>query len=192
MGGSKTTHGYTVAEYLAMEEKAEYRSEYVDGEIFAMAGGSPNHDMICSELGRVVGNRIFGTGCETHTSNMKVRNAHASTYYYPDLSAVCGEAHFDEDGILLNPVVIFEVLSPSTEGYDRGEKFQRYKQIASLREYVLITQQKPQVDVFFKTEAGFWRIDSYEGLEESMELRSLGILVKLADIYRRVEFEGSL
>jgi Uma2 family endonuclease len=189
MGEPKKIHKYSAKEYLAIEEAAEYRSEFVDGEIFAMAGASPAHDMICSECQRVVGNAILGSGCETHTSNMKVRNENSSVYYYPDLSVVCGEANFDADGILMNPVLIFEVLSPSNEAYDRGEKFRRYKQIASLREYVLITQSKPQIEVFYKTEAGFWRHDSYEGLHDLMELRSLGIQVPLADIYRRVPFE---
>lgn len=188
MGNPEPVHYYTVAEYLALEEAAEYRSEYVDGEIFAMAGGSPNHDMICSECARVIGNAILGSGCETHTSNMKVRNETSSVFYYPDLSIACGKAEFDSDGILTNPVILFEVLSPSTEAYDRGEKFQRYKQISSLREYVMIAHKKPQIDVFFKTDAGFWRIDSYAGLDDVMELRSLGIQIKLADIYRRIEF----
>jgi Uma2 family endonuclease len=185
----KPTHKYTPQEYLALEDAAEYRSEFVDGEIFAMAGGSPAHDKICSECQRVIGNAILGSGCETHTSNMRVRNDNSSIYYYPDLSVVCGKADFDADGILLNPVLIVEVLSPSNEAYDRGEIFRRYKQISSVREYVLITQTKAQIDVFYKTEAGFWRHDSYEGIEDVMELRSLGIQVKLADIYRRVVFE---
>ncbi|HEX2898923.1 MAG TPA: Uma2 family endonuclease [Bacteroidia bacterium] len=189
MGEPKTVHKYSVKEYLAMEEAAEYRSEFVDGEIFAMAGGSPVHDMICSECQRVIGNAILGSGCETHTSNMKVRNESSSIYYYPDLSVVCGKADFDADGVLLNPVLIVEVLSPSNEAYDRGEKFRRYKQISSMREYVLITQSEAQIDVFYKTEAGFWRHDSYEGVGDIMELRSLGIQVALADIYRRVSFE---
>jgi Uma2 family endonuclease len=191
MGEPKITHRYTVEEYLAMEEVAEYRSEYFEGEIFAMAGGSPSHDRIASQCDRVIGSAIESKGCETFTSSMKVRIENSKAYYYPDLSVACGEAEFDENGIgaLTNPVLIIEVLSKSTEGFDRGDKFQRYKQISSFREYVMIAQSKPQIDVFYKTDAGFWRIDNYEGLDAVMELRSLGIQVKLADIYKRVKFE---
>lgn len=188
MGNPEPVRRYTVAEYLAMEEAAEYRSEFFEGEIFAMAGGSPTHDMICSECLRVVGNAILGSGCETFSSNMKVRNEASSIFYYPDLSVVCGIAEFDEDGVLTNPRIVFEVLSPSTEAYDRGEKFQQYRQIKSLQEYVMVAQRKPQIDVFSKTDAGFWRIDNYDGLDAVIELRSLGIEIKLADIYRRVQF----
>ncbi len=188
MGNPEPVRFYTVAEYLALEEPAEYRSEYFEGEIFAMAGGSPNHDRIASDCDRFIGDAIFGKGCETFTSNMKVRIENSKAYYYPDLSVVCGKAEFEQDGILTNPVVLFEILSPSTEGFDRGNKFRRYKQISSLREYVLISQNEPQIDVFFKTDDGSWRLDSYEGLDDLMQLRAIGIHIQLADIYRRVEF----
>jgi Uma2 family endonuclease len=191
MGNPEPIRLYTVAEYLAMEETAEYRSEYFEGEIFAMAGGTMSHDQIVGDFYRLVGNELVGGPCQPLTSNMKIRIQDSSAYYYPDLSVVCGEPAFEDkkELILKNPVLIVEVLSDSTEGFDRGEKFQRYKQIDSLREYVLITQKKPQIDVLYKTEGGFWRLDSYEGRDDVMELRSLGIKLKLEDIYRRVKFE---
>lgn len=185
----KRTQTYTVAEYLAMEEVAEYRSEYFEGEIFAMAGGSPSHDRIASDCDRFIGDAIQGKGCETFTSNMKVRIENSNAYYYPDLSVACG-AEFDGNGqgALINPILLIEVLSKSTEAFDRGKKFHRYKQIKSFREYVLISQDEPHIDVSFKTDDGIWRLDSYAGLDDVLELRSLSIRVKLADIYRRVGF----
>jgi Uma2 family endonuclease len=190
MGEPKAIHKYTVAEYLAMEEVAEYKSEYFEGEIFAMAGGSPSHDRIASECDRFIGDAIHGKGCETFTSNMKVRIENSNAYYYPDLSVACGKSAFDGNGLgaLTNPVLIVEVLSESTESFDRGKKFHRYKQISSFKEYVLIAQDEPQIDVFYKIEDGTWNQNSYAGMDDEMELRSLGIRVKLGDIYRRVEF----
>ena len=190
MGELKKTHTYTVEEYLAMEEVAEYRSEYFEGEIFAMAGGSPNHDRIAGDCDHVISDSIRSKGCETFTSNMKVRIENSKAYYYPDLSVACG-AEFDENGLgaLTNPILLIEVLSKSTEAFDRGKKFHRYKQIKSFREYVLISQDEPHIDTSYKTEDGIWQLDSFSGLDDVLVLRSLGIKVKLADIYRRVKFE---
>jgi Uma2 family endonuclease len=181
-------HYYTAAEYLALEETAEYRSEYFGGEIFAMAGSTPNHDRICGECGRLIGNALLDSKCEVFTSNMKVKIEHSNAYYYPDLSAACGKSKFDQDGILTNPTLIIEVLSDSTVDFDWGKKFMRYRQISSLKEYVLISQKEPCIDVFYKTEEGDWNFLSYEGMDAVVELRSLGIQLKLSDIYRRVEF----
>ncbi len=181
---------HTVAEYLALEEVAEYRSEYFEGEIFAMAGATGEHNLIAKECSRAIDDAAEGSGCQTVLLDMKVRIEGSSAYYYPDIAVVCDKFQYEDEKrqILKNPLIIIEVLSDSTEAQDRGSKFHRYKQISSLREYVLISQKEPQIDVFFKMNDDSWRLDSYAGLDAKMELRSLGIHVKLADIYRRVEF----
>jgi Uma2 family endonuclease len=190
MEGSKTTHSYTVAEYLAMEETAEYRSEYFEGEIFAMSGGTFNHENIVGDLYFQLRLSLSGTSCRPLTSNMKIRIEGSRAYYYADLSVICGEPVFEDEKqhVISNPVLIIEVLSESTESFDRGKKYHRYKQISSLREYVLIAQDEPQIDVSYKNEEGRWEQYSYEGLEDVLELRSIGVKIKLADIYRMVKF----
>jgi Uma2 family endonuclease len=190
MGIEKTSQKYTVAEYLEMEKAAEYRSEYFEGEIFAMSGGTLEHDRVAGDLQRILGNQLLDGPCECLTSNMKIRIQGSSAYYYPDLSVVCGEPILEDKDkhVVTNPMLIIEVLSESTESFDRGKKFHRYKQISSFIEYVLIAQSEPQIDVFRKMPDGLWVNESYEGLDDTMHLKSLGIQVKLADIYRRVKF----
>ena len=190
MGDAQPVHRYTVAEYLALEEVAEYRSEYFEGEIFAMAGASGEHNLIAKECSRAIDDATNGSGCQTALLDLKVRIEGSSVYYYPDVAVVCGKFLYEDEKrtILTNPIVLIEVLSDSTAEFDRVKKFIRYRQISTLREYVLISQNEPLVDVYYKTEGGFWRFDNYNGLDAVMELRSLGIQIKLADIYRRVEF----
>lgn len=173
-----------------MEEVAEYKSEYDNGEIFAMAGATANHNRIAFDCGRLVGNALRGSGCEAFSADMKVRIAKDDIYYYPELSIACGKADFEDkkETILKNPTLIIEVLSEGTSSFDRGRKFHKYQQIASLQEYVLIEQIEPQIDSYFKMEDGSWNLRSHFGLEAVLELRSLGIKLKLADIYERVNF----
>jgi Uma2 family endonuclease len=190
MGEPKTVHRYTVQEYLAMEEVAEYRSEYFEGEIFAMSGGSGNHSRIALDCANAIGEGLKDGNCEVFNSDLKVRIENSSAYYYPDISVVCGGAAFEDPAelILKNPIIIFEVLSESTESFDRGKKFHRYKQISTLVEYILIAQSEPQIDAFYKVDYDTWMHRSYAGLEGVLELKSLSIQIKLADIYRRVQF----
>lgn len=187
----KTQHYYTPEEYLALEEVAEYKSQYFNGEIFAMAGSTANHDWIASECDRLIGATLRDKNCKTFTGNMKIRIPVEQIYYYPDFSAACGPDIFEDakKTVLKSPVLIIEVLSESTESFDRGKKFHRYQQIPSFQEYVLISQDEIQIDVLEKMESGLWALRSYAGLDDVLELRSLGIGLKLADIYSRVEFE---
>jgi Uma2 family endonuclease len=191
MGLPKISHHYTVAEYLELEETAEYKSQYFEGEIFAMSGGSGNHSRLAVDCSRAMSSVLIDRGCEVFNSDLKIRIQDSSAYYYPDLSVVCGEADFEDEAesILKNPMLIVEVLSESTESFDRGKKFHRYRQISSFVEYVLISQTEVQVDVFQKATDGTWNMRNYSGIEDVMELNSLGIQIKLADIYRRVRFE---
>lgn len=190
MGDAQPVRFYTVAEYLALEDVAEYRSEYFEGEIFAMAGGTENHNLVVGNCITQLNLKLSEKPCRVYPSDTKVRIEGSSAYYYPDVSVACEHFEFEDEKrmLLTNPVLLVEVLSESTTEFDRTKKFTRYRQISSLREYVLISQHEPAIDVYYKTDGGFWRFDNYTGLEQVMELRSIGIQIKLADIYRRVEF----
>ncbi len=183
---------YTPEQYLALERKAEFKSEYVNGMIIAIAGASRSHSLIVVNLSREVSRQLLGRPCETHTSDMRVRVAATGLYTYPDLVAVCGDAFFDDERTdnLLNPTVIVEVLSPSTEAYDRGEKFAHYRRIESLQEYVLVSQDKVRIESYVRQGAQ-WLLSEASGLDETVRLESIGCNLTLRDIYDKVRFPGS-
>jgi Uma2 family endonuclease len=177
---------YTVEEYLALERVAETKSEFFDGEIFAMAGGSEAHSHIAANLIRRVGNALDGRPCRVYTSDMRVKTP-TGLYTYPDASVMCGKPEFEGDqrDILLNPVVIFEVLSPSTEAYDRGRKFQNYREIPSLMAYVLVSQDRKLMEQFARGAVGTW---SYTAASTgSLEIPALEITLNVEEIYEHVE-----
>lgn len=176
----------TPEEYLALDRAAEYKSEYLDGEVCAMSGGTLVHSMLAARLVIELDRALAGRGCRIMNSDARVR-ATTHTYTYPDLSVVCGQLETDGKDILLNPTTIAEVLSESTERFDRGLKFQRYRKIASLREYILVSQSKPMVEVFFRQPDGFWTLREYSGLDSTAELPSLGVNISLRSLYRDVE-----
>lgn len=183
---------YTAEEYLARERKAEYKSEFVNGMIVAMAGANRSHSLILVNLSREVSRQLLGRPCETYTSDMRVRVSPTGLYTYPDLVAVCGEALFDDEHLdtLLNPTVIVEVLSPSTEAYDRGEKFAHYRRLESLREYVLVSQDKVRIESYVRQGAQ-WLLSEAGGLDDTVKLESIGCDLVLRDIYDKVRFEES-
>lgn len=175
-------------DYLSVERLAEARHEYIDGVVVAMGGGSRNHSRIKVNLTALVHGQMAGGRCEAFDSDLRVR-VDAKRYTYPDLVVACGERRFADSELdtLLNPTVIFEVLSPSTEAHDRGEKWARYRQMPSLRQYVLVSQDRPLVEVF--TRAGdVWLFDAVDGLDGTVELAAIDVTVALADVYARVEF----
>jgi Uma2 family endonuclease len=189
---------YTIAQYLAMERAAEERHEYVDGIIYKMSGESLSHSRICINLAISVGSQLRGKPCEALSPNMKVRSGPyfkdqrttKGLFSYADLTVVCGEPEFHDQhqDVLLNPTVIFEVLSDSTEDYDRGLKFLRYRaQIASLQEYVLVWQLAPTIEVFTR-QANGWFLAEYTGLESVVYLPSIDCHLSLQDIFDRVVF----
>lgn len=180
----------TEAEYLAFERASEEKHEYHQGEIVLMVGGTPAHSRIIMDLAVALGPRLANGACEMFDSGLKVRVREARLYAYPDLTVVCGAARFDEEygDTLLNPTVIVEVLSPSTEMYDRREKFRAYRALASLREYVLVAQTEPSVEVYTRQENGLWLWREAAAPDEELVLSSLGVSVPLREIYRRVEF----
>ena len=161
----------TEAEYLAFERDSEVKHEFIDGEIYAMSGASRNHNLIVSSTIAALYVQLRGKGCETYPSDMKVRTPSTGSYAYPDITVICGEAQFDENqrDILLNPTVIIEVLSPNTERYDRGKKFQHYRELESLQEYILIAQDSPHIERFVRQESGLWQLSEARGLQASLD-----------------------
>lgn len=181
---------YSAAEYLAIERRSTERHEFFDGEIFAMSGGTGPHSRIVGNLIRALGNAIADGPCIVHTSDLR---AYCPTglHTYPDVSVVCGELEYQDDShdVLLNPVVIVEVLSPSTEGYDRGAKFKHYRSIPSLEEYVLISQHSARVDHYARQQdADHWLLTSISDLQASVQFPTLNRAVPVAEIYAKVEF----
>jgi Uma2 family endonuclease len=183
---------YTPAEYYELERAAPYKSDFYDGEIFAMAGETGEHSQITGNILIAVGMRLRGGPCTVRESNLRVKVTATGLRTYPDAAVYCAPAEYDpEDGArqtALNPTVIFEVLSPSTERYDRGLKARHYRRIESLRAYVLVAQDRPQVEVHQRQPGGAWEIRDAGGLKSSIRLDAIGVELPLAEVYDRVEF----
>ncbi len=188
------TRRYTIAEYLELEAKSQTKNEFHNGEILAMAGGTFEQSIIKSNLMRVLGNRLEGKGCRALDSDMRVRIAGRSTYVYPDATVLCGPPQFDADDhnrtTILNPKVVIEVLSDSTEAYDRGEKFSLYREIESLQEYVLVAQRSPRIEVFHRHPDGSWLFTHFSGIEAIAKIRCVGIELPLREVYAGLDFAG--
>ena len=181
----------TPQEYVIRERQAPIKSEFYQGEIFAMGGGSANHSLIAANLVREVGNALKGRPCAVFNSDLRVQVQSTGLYTYPDATIVCGELLFDDDhrDTLLNPTVIVEVLSDSTEKYDRGKKSHHYRQIASLKELILIAQDRSHVERFTRQANGDWLFHEQKELTADFELKSLGISIAISELYRGVKFE---
>ena len=190
---------HSVEEYLALERGSEERREYLDGHIYAMAGESPEHGAICTNIGGQLYAQLRGKSCQVFSKDLKVRSGPApkrgqttkGLYSYPDLLVVCGELKFHDEhrDVLLNPSVIIEVLSPATEAFDRGEKWARYQTwLPELTDYVLVSQTKPRIDHFHRGTGGEWVYSLVNSLEESLRLNSVGCVLQLTDVYDRVVF----
>lgn len=179
-------------EYLELERKSDVRHEFIDGRIYAMAGESLSHSQVCINLGGEIRSKLKGNSCQPLSPNMKVRTSNASLFAYPDLTIVCDKPlfHDKKTDVLINPRVIFEVLSPSTEKYDRTTKFARYRMgNETLTDYVLVSQDKPFVEHFSKRADGEWVYRSFNKMTNSFDIESVGCALTLAEIYDRVEFE---
>lgn len=184
---------YSVKEYLAMERASEIKHQYYQGEIFAMTGASFEHNTIIPNLFRFLGNHFEGGPCRALASDLRVNVNATGLYTYPDLTVICSEPRFEDEvfDTLLNPKVIVEVLSDSTEAYDRGRKFSHYRTIDSLEEYVLVSQNEYRVEVFTRQANGEWLLSEAQGRESSILLRSIDCLLKLNRVYDRVEIPES-
>lgn len=182
---------FTIAEYLDFERFAESRHEFLDGTVYAMAGESPRHSTICFNLYGITSNQLRGKRCRGFSPNMKVVSSNKGLFSYPDLAIVCGEPlyHDDKQDVLTNPQVIFEVLSPSTQSYDRGEKFLRYTNtIETLTDYVLIAQDAPLVEHFQKQADGNWLKFEISGLDSILHLAVVECEIPLSELYYLVDF----
>jgi Uma2 family endonuclease len=192
MGIPKPNQRYSPEEYLRLERDATERHQYFQGEIFAMAGGSPEHSRIIANSIRSVGNRLEGSPCAVFDSNLRVRIPKTTLYTYPDATVVCGPLQFDpldpRHETVLNPTAIFEVLSETSEAYDRGKKFENYRSIESLREYVLVSQDVARVETYFRRPDGTWLYTPAAGAEAQIKFHSLEITVPLAELYAGVTF----
>ena len=180
----------TREEYLAFERASDTRHEYVAGEVVAMTGASRRHSLIQSATLTSLNLQLWGRPCEVHGSDLRVKIAALGIYTYPDITVVCGEPILEDNerDTLLNPLVLIEILSPSTERYDRRLKFQRYRHIPSFREYLLIAQDRPRVERYTRLEDDTWPLVVHEGLNAAVTLDTLGCTLALGDIYHRVAF----
>jgi Uma2 family endonuclease len=180
---------YTPEEYLALERQAQYKSEYFAGEIFAMAGASRWHNLIVTNVVRELSLQLKGRPCTTYPSDMRVKISPAGLYAYPDVTVVCGDAQFEDtqQDTLLNPTLIVEVLSESTEAYDRGSKFAHYRKLASLQEYVLITQTKPHVEHYVRQPDNRWLLAEADSVHDTIHLPSIDCHLALSEVYDKVD-----
>ncbi len=182
---------FTQEEYAALEEKADYKSQYVGGEIFAMAGAQPWHLKIAGNLAGMLYNRFRGRACDFFFADLRVRVKAGELWTYPDVAALCGEPMFDTSAnphSLLNPQAIFEILSPSTEVFDRSDKFARYQKINALIDYVLVASESMRVEHFARQPDGGWLYREYHAATDLLRLASVEAELPLAEIYERVVF----
>ena len=177
----------TIEEYLALERQSETRNEYLNGEMFARTGASRRHNRIALNVATTLDRQLAGRGCEVFVSDMRVQVSADPHFTYPDV-VVCGEPRFTDGEVdtLLNPTLIVEVLSTSTERYDRGAKFESYRALPSLAEYVLIAQDRVHVEHFLRQRSGAWLLTETDVREDRVELPSIGCALALSDVYERV------
>ena len=185
---------FTPDEYLALELQADYKSQYVAGEIFAMAGAQPWHNKVVGNIGGMLYNRFRGRPCDHFFSDMRVQVKAGDLWTYPDVMALCGEPQYETAAnphSLLNPQVIFEVLSPATEAFDRGDKFARYRLLDSLTDYVLVSSEQMRVEHYVRQPDDRWLLAAYELPEDRLTLASVDCELPLAEMYERVTFPAA-
>jgi len=183
----------TPEEYLEFEKNSELKHEYLDGELFAMVGARKNHNWINSNIVRELGAQLKETSCMVFSSDMRVKIEELQKYTYPDIVVACARIEFLEDELdsLLNPVIVIEILSDSTEAYDRGLKFKHYRLIESLREYILVSQYSSVVEKYVRDEGGIWLYSSMDDMDQTLMIDSIECELPLLEIYHRVEFKQS-
>ncbi len=172
-------------EYLRLERAADFKSEYIGGEVFPMPGGSFRHSRLTINWSTQLQNQLIGTAYSVYSSDLRVRTPSTGSYVYPDVSVVCGDpiAHADADDILTNPNVVVEVLSPSTSRYDRREKFELYREIPSVTDYVLVHQGAARVEHLARQSDGSWIFREYKGEDSTIALKSINCTIRLGDVY---------
>jgi Uma2 family endonuclease len=187
---TQTVTHVTPDEYLAAERLSETRSEYLDGGVYPMTGASLSHSRIVINVATELALQLRERDCDVLIADMKVRLPDLRKFFYPDVVVACGELQFHDErkDIITNPDLVIEALSPSTEAFDRGAKFRAYQTIESLKEYVLVSQEKPLIEQYVRDEGGEWRYKAAEGLESSLALPSIECTLSLSAVYKRVEF----
>jgi len=180
------TH-YSAEEYLSLERCATIKSEFHDGQIYAMTSANREHNLIAGNIAAELSQQLKSRPCEAYINDMRVRVAQARSYHYPDIAVVCGAPEFEDAHVdtLLNPTLLIEVLSPSTEAYDRGGKFAHYRKIASLREYLLVTQDQPSIERYVR-QGDAWVLSEALGLDALLMLDSIDCRLRLREVYDKV------
>lgn len=179
------------AEYLEIERKADHKSEYYAGEMFAMAGASRRHVVIVTNLAAELRQALKGRPCETYSADLRLRVTPTGLYTYPDIIVTCGEPQFADGDTLLNPTLIIEVLSDSTRDYDRGRKFQNYRSLPSLAEYLTVEQNEPHVEQWVRQAEKHWLLTEFAEMTESVRLASIECTLALAEIYDRIDWAAA-
>jgi Uma2 family endonuclease len=192
MSQAQQIRRYAPDEYYRLEVQADHRSEFFNGEIFAMAGGSLRHGRICANIVGDLWSKLGGTPCVPFGSDLKLRVKATGLRTYPDVSAYCGKPELDPDDparqTYMNPTMLAEVLSPSTEQYDRGTKSVHYRRIESLKVILLVSQDEPRVDEHVRQPDGSWSLREYVGMDQVLPLEAIGVELPLAAIYQGVDF----
>lgn len=178
---------FTPEEYFKWEDQQLERHEYIDGEVYAMSGGTINHGEIASNFGALLKSHMRGRGCKTLNSDCRVSIVGSTKYVYPDLSVTCDERDRNTAQYITYPCLIVEVLSPGTEAYDRGNKFKMYRRNPSLQEYVLVSADTIEIELFRKTDADDWRIINYQ-VGDTVELKSINLIYPIEQIYEDIVF----
>jgi Uma2 family endonuclease len=189
MSAAAAARGLSPQEYLELERQARHKSEYFAGRIYAMTGASEAHNLIVGNVIRELGTQLKRRPCKVYPSDMRVKISATGLYTYPDVVVVCGRAELEDErtDTLLNPVVLVEVLSRSTESYDRGEKFEHYRRLESLRDYVLIPQDEQRIQLFSRTDEGLWVFSEAAGPEGVLSVPSIGCELAAAEVYDKLE-----
>lgn len=175
-------------EYLALERAAETRSEFLGGQVYAMVGASRGHNYVVGDLFALLRAALRGSGCDVYMADLRVRVAPCDAFFYPDLTVVCGKAKFEDEQVdtLTNPTLVIEVLSGSTEAFDRGEKAHCYRQLTSLETLLLVAQNRARIEAYDREESGVWTLREANGLDASIALPRIGeVSLALADVYER-------
>lgn len=182
-------HVWTEAEYLDFERSTETKHEFFQGQVYAMAGASEQHVLIATNIATSLNYQLKGRPCRVYQTDLRVKVGDSGLYAYPDVVVVCGERQFTDDkqDTIINPIVLIEVLSPSTENYDRGAKFRRYRTLESFQDYALVEQDNPHIEHYQRQDDGkSWVLKDVTGLDSVVELTSIGCTLPLTDVYDKV------
>lgn len=178
----------TSDEYLQFEETSHIKHEYIDGEVYAMAGATDAHVTIAGNIFALLLSHLRGSGCRVYISDMKVRIEHKNRFYYPDVMVTCDQRDRENSTYKLFPSVIIEVLSNSTEAFDRGDKFADYQSLETLQEYVLINSKKARIECFSRGEDGLWILQNYTLANQQFQFKSIDFTGRIVEIYEEVDF----